>query len=411
MINSRVEYPLWLGYADMSEFLSNPITMAKGRGVVLTDTNGKTYIDMVSGIRNVLLGYSQPKIVEAITQQLNSLAYARSNSFGNEPALELAKHLAKMSPVNEPRIFFHNSGSEAVEAAIKLVRQLAFLKQNRKSSIITLNKGYHGQTIMALSASGEEYSKEPFEPLGEGFVFIEVPQKVDDISQVERIIKEDSSIGAIMIEPILGNAGVITLPDGYLEELRKVCDAHNLLLICDEISTGFGRCGKWFLSDVCSPDILIVGKAITNGYLPLSAVIVSKKVWKEFDKNGSFRHGQTNLNHPVCCACGLATIELLEELNIPELCIKKGEMLKEVLRPLIDGGKIISMRGRGLMWALIFDSKTNDRHQSNKWLQTLMLEHGFIIGQIDNTIFVFPPVIISEFDILSFMRCLKRFLV
>lgn len=402
------DYPLWLGYYDMRAFLDNAITLARADECALFDTNGKKYLDMVSGIRNVILGYSQPDIVRAVTRQLETLPYCRGAIFGNEPALLLAKKLSEMSPVRNPRVLFHNSGSEAAEASFKIVRQLAYFLDNKKTTVIGLSQGYHGQTIAALSASGEEYSKEPFYPLADGFIFVNVPKTLSDIDEIEQVIGSDSSVGAVIIEPILGNGGVIPLPDNYLASLRKVCDENDILLICDEVTTGFGRCGKWFLSEGCSPDILIVGKAITNGYLPLSAVIVSEKIWSKFDELGSFRHGQTNLNHPACCACGLVTLKLLEELNAPELCVKKGNMLREMVKPLLDSGRIISIRGKGLMWALVIDPAIHNQHESKKWLQSGMLEKGFVAGQIENDLFLFPPAIITEPDLNSFVRCLEE---
>jgi adenosylmethionine-8-amino-7-oxononanoate aminotransferase len=401
-------YPLWLGYTDMPRFLQDPITMVNANGIVLTDSRGKEYVDLESGIRNVLLGYSQPEIVEAVRMQLQALPYARGAHFGNAAALSLALKLADLSPVKRPRILFHNSGSESVEAAVKIVRQLAFLRRDGRSSIITLNKGYHGQTVTALSASGESYSKEPFEPLTEGFVFVDVPTSVHDADQILSILRENPCIGAVMIEPILGNGGVITIPEEYLLQVRKICDEHGLLLICDEVTTGFGRCGKWFLSENYPPDILIVGKAITNGYLPLSATIVAEPIWQTFDQQGYFRHGQTNLNHPACCAAGLATLEILSRMNAPEACQRKGQEIREAFQALMMSGKVLELRGCGLLWAIVFDGEIHRRHSPSKWLQLLLLEEGFIVGQIENTVFLSPAVITESSHVQRFIECLQK---
>jgi len=401
-------YPLWLGYTDMPQFLQNPITMGKASGIVLTDSHGKEYTDLESGIRNVLLGYSQSEIVNAITRQLQTLPYARGAHFGNQPALDLASKLAELSPVSNPRVLFHSSGSESVEASLKIVRQLAFMKGSNRTSVITLNKGYHGQTITALSASGEEYSKEPFVPLTTGFYPVNTPLRVEDLDEVRTVIAQHSDVGAIMVEPILGNGGVVLIPEECLLQIRAICDEHSLLLICDEITTGFGRCGRWFLSEGYPPDILVVGKAITNGYLPLSAAIVSESIWTQFDSQGNFRHGQTNLNHPVCCAAGLATIKLLSDMNAPELCIRKGAELQSAFEPLTQSGKITELRGCGLIWAIVFDEAIHSGHDSNKWLQLLLLEQGFIVGQIENTIFLSPAIITESSDIMRFVEKLTR---
>jgi len=402
------DYPLWLGYTDMPRFLQDPITMVNANGVVLTDSRGKEYIDLESGIRNVLLGYSQPEIVEAVRMQLQTLPYVRGAHFGNVAALGLARKLAALSPVNRPRILLHNSGSEAVEAAVKIVRQLAFMRRDGRTSIITLKKGYHGQTVTALSASGESYSKEPFEPLTDGFVFVDVPTDVHDTDKILSVLRGDSSIGAVMIEPILGNGGVIPIPEEYLLQMRKICDEHRLLLICDEVTTGFGRCGRWFLSENYPPDILIVGKAITNGYLPLSATIVAEPIWQTFDRQGYFRHGQTNLNHPACCAAGLATLEILSRMNAPEACQRKGQEIREAFQALTMSGKVLELRGCGLLWAIVFDGEIHRRHSPSKWLQLLLLEKGFIVGQIENTIFLSPAVITESSHVQRFIECLQK---
>lgn len=405
------DYPLWLGYTDMPIFLQEPITMVKANGIILTDSRGKEYIDLESGIRNVLLGYSQNEILEAVRVQLQKLPYARGAHFGNEAALRLALKLASMSPVKRPRILFHNSGSEAIEASLKIVRQLAFIRGNGKTSVITLKKGYHGQTISALSASGESYSKEPFKPLTEGFVFVDVPTSMHCADQILSILQKNPSIGAIMIEPILGNGGVIPIPEEYLLRIRQICDEHNLLLICDEITTGFGRCGRWFMSEAYPPDILIVGKAITNGFLPLSAVIVAESIWQTFDSSGNFRHGQTNLNHPACCAAGLATIEILLSMNAPEACLRKGQELQDAFSELKMSGRIKELRGCGLLWAIVFDEQIHRRHNSNKWLQLLLLDKGFIVGQIENTIFLSPAVITDSSHIMCFIESMQKALI
>jgi|GEM_PF-2092158 len=405
------KYPVWLGYMDMPGFERLPITMHAAKDAVLYDVNNVQYIDFLSGVRNVLLGYSEKRISDAIYNQLLTLPFASGSNFGNDVAVALAEQLGQLSKIRNPRVIFHNSGSEAIEASIKLVRQYNFLKKNEKKKIITLKKGYHGQTITALSASGEFFSKEPFQPFTEGFIQVPFPEEVDQVSELEKILKNSNGVAAILIEPLLGNAGVLELPIGYLAEVKRLCIKYDICLIADEVSTGFGRLGEWFLSTDIEPDILVVGKAMTNGYLPLSAVIVSEKIWRDFDGNGFFRHGQTYLNHPVCCRAGLQTISILEEIGAPALCIKKGILVRKMLEPLIKSGKIKTIRGKGLMFAIVFDETIHKKHASIKWLQTAMLNAGFIIGQLDNTVFISPPLIIQDFQVENFVDALEKLLV
>lgn len=403
------DYPLWLGYTNMPDFLETSVTMAKASGTKLIDTNGKEYIDLESGIRNVILGYTNNEITNAITTQLKILPYSRSAHFGNKPALELAQVLANFSPVKNPRILFHSSGSESIEASIKIVRQLAFINGNNKKNVLVINKGYHGQTLAALTASGDAFSKAPFEPFMPGFDFIEIPQSMQDIQNIHNLIK-DSNIGAILLEPILGNGGIISIAESLLIELRKICDDLNILLICDETTTGLGRCGRWFLSDSCSPDILIIGKALTNGFLPLSALIVAENIWGQFDMNDYFRHGQTYLNHPVCCAAGIATIAVLKKIDAPTMSQKKEIIIKEMFKELILSERIIELRGKGLLWAIEINAQFSHAKKTKKWFQTLMLEKGIIIGQIESTIFLSPALIIEDKHIYRLVEHLDKIL-
>jgi adenosylmethionine-8-amino-7-oxononanoate aminotransferase len=398
------KYPLWLGYMDMPSFLANPITIVDSYDCMIIDDQGKEYVDLSSGIRNVILGYSEQRIIDAVTEQMKRVAFVKGSSFGNEPALELAQEIKSIANVSNPRMLFHNSGTEAVEASIKLIRQYSYLNNTNRATIATLKNGYHGQTIGALSASGEEYSKEVFKPYLDGFVFFDLPQNDGDIDKLECLIKDNDTVGAIMFEPILGNGGVVEISDKYLKAIKNICLKYNILLICDEVTTGFGRCGEWFLSNQLEPDIIIAGKAITNGYLPLSVVIVSEKIWQVFDENGSFRHGQTNLNHPVCCACGLATLKILKEIDAPKLSVQKGEMIKSALQPLLENGLVTSVRGKGLLWAIEFNINIHKKHKNHKWLEKALLDKNFIVGQIDNTIFISPPLLINIELINEFVK-------
>ncbi|MBD2414683.1 aspartate aminotransferase family protein [Nostoc calcicola FACHB-3891] len=405
---STNKYPLWLGYMDMPSFLDNPITIVDSYGCTVIDSQGIEYIDLSSGIRNVILGYSEERIVKAVTEQMKKVTFVKGSSFGNEPALELAQEIQSIANISNPRMLFHNSGTEAVEASIKLIRQYSYLNNTNRNTIATLKNGYHGQTIGALSASGEEYSKEPFKPYLNGFTFFDLPQNDGDIDKLEFILKKDNTIGAIMLEPILGNGGVVEISEKYLKAIKNLCLKYNILLICDEVTTGFGRCGEWFLTNQLEPEIIIGGKVLANGYLPLSVVIVSEKIWKVFDEKGSFRHGQTNLNHPVCCACGLETLKILKEIDAPKLSLQKGEMIQTALQSLFDKRLVTSVRGKGLLWAIEFDSNIHKNHKTHKWLEKALLDKHFIVGQIDNIIFIAPPLIVNIEHINNFINMLGK---
>lgn len=400
-------YPLWLPYTDMTQFERAPLTLVRAEGAFVYDTDGRRYTDLSAGTRNVLLGYSRAEIVDAVTEAMRCLPYVRSGSFGSAPALDLARRLALLAPIENARVMFQNSGSEAVEVAFKLLRQYRSLHGDPRTTVLALKLGYHGQTLATLWASGEEYSREPFTPAVPGFLSLDFPTSASDAEALAQLVSRHPDVGAVIVEPVLGHAGSRVLPPGYLAALRRTCDELDLVLVCDEITSGLGRCGQWFMSQDAKPDILLVGKVLTNGYLPLSAALASERIWRAFDARGLFRHGQTYTNHPVCCACGLATLDLLEREDAPALARRLGESTRARLGPLLREGSVTAVRGVGALFSIEFDPVIHRRRGSPKWLQGLLLADGFVVGQIDSTLFLSPPLVLEADEIDRFAEQLS----
>ncbi len=264
-----------------------------GKGCCLFDKEGKKYIDLVGGIATCILGHGNKGFAKAVKKQAEK-ATNPSNLYYSEEQAMLAEKLAKLSGLEKS--FFSNSGAESVEAAIKLTR-----RHTKKFGVIAMNHGFHGRTMGSLSATWKEKIKAPFRPLLEGFKHVEY----GDAAAVEKAI--DGNTGAIIAEPIQGEAGIIIPPSGYLNQLREICDKHNLLLILDEIQTGCGRTGKFFAFqyEKIKPDIVLLAKGLANG-VPIAVTLAKEEVAASFEKGD---HGSTFGGNPVSCAAANYTVE------------------------------------------------------------------------------------------------------
>src|SRR5205823_167164 len=313
-----------------------PFVIVEGRGCTLVDAEGKEYLDAMAGLWCVNVGYGQERLVEAAADQMRRLAYSPL-SRPAPAALELAKRLAQLLPGDLNHVQFLNSGSEAVEAALKITRQYArqtYPTQNR-TKVIARYRGYHGWTMGALGATGQYVRKTHFEPLLPGFIHVRPPDTFRLFAglapgeaarrlaeELEEVIEFEGpeTVAAFIGEPIIGGGGVIVPPDEYWPLIRRVCDRYGVLLIHDEVITGFGRTGKLFGCENWGvvPDIMTLAKGISSGYIPLAATAVSDAVFDAFKgelaDNVQFNQISTYGGHPVACAVGLANLDLIDEL-------------------------------------------------------------------------------------------------
>jgi taurine-pyruvate aminotransferase len=352
-----------------------PFVIVEGRGCTLVDAEGKEYLDAMAGLWCVNVGYGQERLVEAATTQLRQLAYSPL-SRPAPAALELAKRLAQLLPGDLNHVQFLNSGSEAVEAALKITRQYArqkYPRQNR-TKIIARYRGYHGWTLGALSATGQYVRKTHFEPLLPGFIHVRPPDTFRLFAgvapgeaarrlaeELEEVIEFEGpeTVAAFIGEPIIGGGGVLVPPDEYWPLIRRVCDRHGVLLIQDEVITGFGRTGKLFGCENWGvvPDIMTLAKGISSGYIPLAATAVSDAVFDAFKgepaDNVQFNQISTYGGHPVACAVGLANLDLIDELALVENAAQMGKRLRAGLLELQKRHPVVGdVRGKGLLNAI-----------------------------------------------------------
>ncbi|HEY4864131.1 MAG TPA: aspartate aminotransferase family protein, partial [Candidatus Dormibacteraeota bacterium] len=320
----------------MGTFKRLPVTFVEGRGVTVRDSAGKEYIDLVAGIAVNLLGHSHPAVVQALTEQAGRLIHT-SNLYYSEPQVALARRLVELSFPS--RVFFANSGAEANEAAIKIARKWGKLNRQGAFEILTTDGSFHGRTLATVTAGGQERYSAPFAPLPPGFRHL----PYGDLEAVKQATGAETV--AVMVEPVMGEVGVVPPPSGYLEGLRQWCDEQDLLLILDEVQTGLGRTGRWFAHQHhgLTPDVMTLAKGLGGG-VPIGACLAAPRadVFEPGD------HGSTFGGNPLACSAALAVLKVIEEEGLVGHAAEMGDLLAAGLGEL-DGVTLV--RGRGLMQA------------------------------------------------------------
>jgi len=403
-----------------------PLEVASAEGCYVFDSEGRRYLDGMAGLFCVNVGYGRQEIVDAVAAQMSQLAYyPLTQSHG--PAAQLGGRLAELLPPGLNRVFFTNSGSEAVETALKMARQCARQMHpgENRYKVIARHRGYHGFTMGALSATGQSARRASFEPLAPGFLHVPPPDhyrcsfcsaqpacSLACADEIERVIRMEGAetVAAVIAEPVIGGGGVFPAPDGYLERLRAICDRYGALLILDEVITGFGRTGKLFGFEHggIRADILTFAKGLTSAYLPLGATVASEQVFASFQgeaDSSKFVHISTFGGHPSSCAAALANIEILMRERLWENSATMGAYLLEQLRA-IPSPRIAEVRGRGLLigMELVSDeSKTPLPEARMAQLLREFREAGLLIGRnvesapgYGNVLILSPPLILSR---------------
>jgi acetylornithine/N-succinyldiaminopimelate aminotransferase len=383
--------------ADSQKYLMNtysrqPLVLVKGRGTKVYDSEGREYTDFVSGVAVCNLGHCHPRVVVALQKQAQRLMHV-SNHFHNEPQIELAKTLASHSFAD--KAFFCNSGTEAVEAAIKLARRYAreVLKQDRYE-IITMLGSFHGRTMGALAATGQARFHKGFEPALPGFCHT----PFDDAEAVERAVNEHTC--AVLVEPIQGEGGVKVPSKGYLKALRDICDRNKILLMLDEVQTGMGRTGKLFAyeHEEVSPDVAVLAKGLGSG-MPVGALLATDKVASAFTPGV---HGSTFGGNPLACAAALASFETLieDDIIIPAVERLGDEFISGLERLGRKYPFVKSVRGKGLLIGMELDFPGRD-------IVAACLSEGLLINcTMDNVLRFMPPLVITEEEINALLETL-----
>ena len=361
------------------------ITLVKGKGIVVTDADGKTYLDFLGGIATSILGHAHPAIVKAVTKQVSVLSHV-SNFYAHPNAIALAEKLTKMTGDKNAKVFFCQSGAEANEAALKLSRRTG------KVRVVAAQGAFHGRTMGALSLTGQPSKREPFLPLIKGVKHV----PYGDIDAMRKAITKKTAM--VIIEPIMGEAGVIVPPAEYLQQLRELCDKNGSLLVIDAVQTGMGRTGDWFGYEYSgiTPDVITLAKGLGGG-LPLGAMIALGKAADLFQPGD---HGSTFGGNPVTTAAGLATIEFIGSKKILAKVEKQGAHLMQELA-LIPGVK--EVRGAGLLLGIELESlKASD-------VSDAMRNTGVLVNAANaTTIRIAPALIVTDAQINKFISLFRK---
>jgi acetylornithine aminotransferase len=361
------------------------IALVKGKGIVVTDADGKTYLDFLGGIATSILGHAHPAIVKAVTKQISTLSHV-SNFYAHPNAIELAEKLAAMTGDKNARVFFCQSGAEANEAALKLSRRTG------KVRVVAAQGAFHGRTMGALSLTGQPSKREPFLPLIKGVKHV----PYGDIDAMRKAIRKKTAM--VIIEPIMGEAGVVVPPADYLQELRQLCDKNGSLLVIDAVQTGMGRTGDWFGYEYSgiTPDVITLAKGLGGG-LPLGAMIALGKAADLFQAGD---HGSTFGGNPVTTAAGLAAIKFIETQDILQKVEKQGLYLMQELA-LIPGVK--EVRGAGLLIGIELESLKASE------VSDAMQEAGVLVNAANGTtIRIAPALIVTDAQINKFIAIFRK---
>jgi adenosylmethionine-8-amino-7-oxononanoate aminotransferase len=420
--------------AQMSEFAKDPLLMSRADGMYYWDVHGKRYLDALSGIYVVSVGHNNRTVIEAVKEQMDKLTFSPVMHGSNPLAVQLANRLAELAPDDLSSVKLLSGGSEATEAAIKMARQYHRLKGNAtKFKIISRYQSWHGSTMGSLSAGGLASRRAVNEPLAPGFVHVFPPtcyrcpfgkeypsceltcaSLIEDVIQME----DPSTVAAVMVEPIGHTGGIIDPPDEYLPMLREICNRHDVLLVFDEIITGAGRTGNMFAAETfgVTPDLLCLGKGISGGYAPLSALLCRRHLadafWGDPATNPGFVEGHTFEGNPISCAAALATLDEIERRDLLANARTMGEKLRAGLEGLQHRNIIGDIRGKGLFLGIEFvkDAATKDRFAPPLGVDVgkRALANGLLTRFDPHWLALGPALIVNEDHVAEIIEILDR---
>ena len=415
----------WMAFTGNRQFKKDPRLIVSAKGKYYTSADGKTKFDGLSGLWCSGLGHGREKIIEAVSQQVRKLDYSPSFQFGHPKAFELAERITQFMPAGMNRVFYTGSGSESADSSLKIAR--AYWRKKgmaSKTKLIGRVKGYHGVNFGGISVGGIGGNRACF---GEAVAADHLPhtmlpenkfvkgmpetgaEKADDL--LELIALHDASnIAAVIVEPLAGSAGVIPPPVGYLKRLRDICSQNNILLIYDEVITAFGRMGAKTGAEAfgVEPDIINIAKQLTNGVIPMGAVVVKQEIYDTFMENGGpeyaveMPHGHTYSAHPVACAAGLASLELLEEEKLIDRVKCISPIFEDYIHSLRGVQYISDIRNYGLAGALTIESAPGELLLRPYQIAMKMWQKGFYVRYGGDTIQLGLPFAVEreEIDLL-----------
>ena len=397
---------LWHPFTQQRGWVQEePVVVERAEGTDLIADDGRRFIDGTSSLWCNVHGHRHPAIDAAVRAQLDRVAHSTMLGLTHPPAAELAARLVAIAPPGLTRVFYSDAGSTATEIALKMAFQ--YWRQRggqhaRRTAFIGLAEGYHGDTIGAVSVGGIDLFHGAYEPLLFGKRTVPAGDAGALAAMLERCGEETA---AVIVEPLVqGAGGMLVQPPGYLRRVRELCDAHDVLLICDEVATGFGRTGTMFACEQerVSPDFLCLGKGLTNGYMPLAATLTSERVYEGFlgehEELRTFFHGHTFTGNPLACAAAIASLDVFEEEHTLLRIQPKIRLLHELLTPIVALEEVVEVRGRGLMVGIDL-GEHDPRLRLGHRVTLEARERGAIVRPLGDTIVLMPPLAISKADL------------
>jgi len=415
-----------------------PLVLTEGKGIYVTDENGKQYIEGLAGLWCTSLGYGEERLIKVATEQMRKLSYSHIfNHKSHDVSIDLAERLLSIMPVKMSKVFFNNSGSEANDSVVKMVWYYNnALGRHRKKKIIARMKGYHGVTVAAASLTGLPNNHRDFDlPIANirhadcphywrygkpGETEEQFATRLAESLEAQILREDPETVAAFIAEPVMGAGGVIIPPKTYFEKIQAVLKKYDVLMVADEVICGFGRTGNMFGSETfgIKPDIMTMAKALSSAYLPISATVITEEIYQAFvrqsEKIGVFAHGYTYSGHPVAAAVANETLKIYEERNILDHVRKKSKGFIEGVKQFADNPLVGEVRAVGLVTGieLVKDKKTKQSFEPAQGVGAMVAkraeEHGLIVRAMGDTVALCPPLVITEGEIEEMLKRLGR---
>jgi beta-alanine--pyruvate transaminase len=437
-MNKRAEFvatnleqaAFWMPFTANRQFKKSPRLLARAEGMYYWTHDGRQVLDGTSGLWCVNAGHCRPKIVEAVKRQVAEMDFAPTFQMGHPVAFEFAERLAQVAPQGFSRVFFTNSGSESADTALKIA--LAYHRARGEPGrfrLIGRERGYHGVNFGGMAVGGITANKKIFGP---GVAGVDHIRHTHDLArnafsrgqpkhgaefadELERlcVLHDPSTIAAVIVEPVAGSAGVLVPPVGYLERLREICTRHGILLIFDEVITGFGRLGAPFASQYFNvmPDLFTVAKGMTNATVPMGAVFVKDSIFAPFMQGPEgieLFHGYTYSGHPLACAAGIGTLDTYEEESLLTRASGLAQHWEDALHSLKGVPHVIDIRNCGLMAAIELEPRAGQPGRRAYEVFLKAFEAGVLIRVTGDTIALSPPLIVERSQIDRIVECVER---
>jgi beta-alanine--pyruvate transaminase len=425
----------WMPFTPNRLFKDNPRIVVSAKGVSYRTADGREILDGTSGLWCVGAGHGHPRIAEAMKRQIDTLDFASNFQVGHPGSFELAERIADVAPKGLDRVFLVNSGSEACDTAIKMA--LAYWRasgEGQRQLIVGRERGFHGVGFGGISAGGmlanrrvfgnamlrSDHLRATWDPATQAFVKGQPEVGADMADELEQRIvalHDASNIAAVIVEPVAGSTGVLVPPKGYLKRLRDICDRHKLLLIFDEVITGFGRLGSMFAAQAFDviPDMIVFAKTISNGAAPLGGVIVRREIHDALMQGpkhiAELMHGYTCSGHPLSCAAGLAMLDVIKEEALPQRVTQLAPHFEKAVHTLADAPGVVSIRNIGLAAGIELAPRAGAVGQRGAQTQSAAFDCGLLTRAPGDTLILAPPFVSTTEQIDQMVECMREAII